>query len=122
MRLGTVWSDMRLQLGGALRGAVASCCRCLPCCSYIRCSSPLASSPLFGSHKTRREKKYVKRSRNAPPCPLQTSFPWSRYTYNVWQDLAGGRQKVVRDEVEEVIILVPSNQMYQVGGGKREQK
>jgi hypothetical protein len=41
------------------------------------------------------------------------SLPARRYTYNVCQDLANGRQKVVRDEVEEVLILVPTNQMYQ---------
>lgn len=29
-----------------------------------------------------------------------------RYTYNVWQDLTHSRQKIVRDEVEEVLILV----------------
>ncbi|GAB4818605.1 hypothetical protein N2152v2_005651 [Parachlorella kessleri] len=37
-----------------------------------------------------------------------------KYTYKVWQDQETGRQKIVRDDIEEVLILVPSNQMYQV--------
>lgn len=38
----------------------------------------------------------------------------SRYEYQAWLDFDSGRQKIVRDGVETVLILVEPNKMYQV--------
>ncbi|KAI3428334.1 hypothetical protein D9Q98_006714 [Chlorella vulgaris] len=37
-----------------------------------------------------------------------------KYTYEAWQDSRLGRQKVVRNGVETVLLLVPVNKMYEV--------